>query len=161
MKHGTRIILFDPAEEFMIGREVNTRAEFLDSARNKYSITRFTSKKLWPKILPMIMEGGSCILILDEAHKLFPKAKCYPKALDLAAEGRKERISILWITQRPSKLNLELTGNSAGIIIGRLMMKADADRVKEWGVTEIQEFHEFIAVFPGLHPFPIRSIPFS
>jgi len=153
---GYRVIIFDPLREYS-GRLVHTPRQLLRSARNKYSVTRFSDAEIWGRIAPIVLRAGHCSVVLDEAHEVYPRYGTTAAASSVITKGRHNAISILWATQRPSRCNTDLLGNTTGVLVGRLMAPADMRWQRGWGILDVQDFYRFSAVLPGREPFIVQS----
>ncbi|MFT4921043.1 MAG: hypothetical protein ACI8XM_000236 [Haloarculaceae archaeon] len=69
---------------------------------------------------------GSVLLVIDEAHFVAPQAGNYPEPIEgLATTGRGEGLSVIWVSQRPAKLDTTPLGNSTARFLGGFTEKND------------------------------------
>jgi len=153
-----KIFIFDPHDEFH-GTLVRTSRQFLKLARQRIVTIRVQSPTLWDEILPAILKGGHCLCVVDEAQRIFPRAAMTDDCFKLITEGRHNRIGLMWATQRPTSCSTHLLGNTAGVMVGRLMAPADHQWARSWGITTMVPVHEFHCVFPGQEPYAVQSKP--
>lgn len=146
---GKKLILYDPAGEITSLRPNKTAPGLLRRLGRGASAATFRDPDLWPEVLAGVLAVGHCTLVLDEAQDLFPRAGI-PRAVQrLLSQGRHKEIGILWATQRPTQCDTNLTGNSAGLIVGRLLAPCDIAYARQWGVSEVQPLYSFVGVLPG------------
>lgn len=146
---GPKLILYDPGGEVLRLKENKTAAGLLRRLGRGASAATFRDPDLWPGILAGVLAVGHCTLVVDEAQDLFPRASTSPAARRLLSQGRHKEIGILWATQRPTQCDVNLTGNSAGLIVGRLLAPCDIAYARQWGVSDVQPLYFFAAVLPG------------
>jgi energy-coupling factor transporter ATP-binding protein EcfA2 len=144
----SRVLLFAPYPG-PYGRHCSTRAEALRSLARKQSCTIITDPELYLSLMDPVLQRGQIMLLIDEAHELYPKAQTPPVMLKILREGRNLGIGLIWATQRPTACTTHLLGISQGIVIGRLMGLADIQYSKQWGVDQPLPLYSFKTVLPG------------
>lgn len=144
------------------GRHCRTEGEARASLARQQSATIITDGTLFHKLIPEALARGQIMLIIDEAHEIYPRQKPDPAALKLLREGRNIGIGLIWATQRPTACSTHLLGVSQGIIIGRLIGLADIAYSRQWGITDQPlPNHVFRAVLPGYEtPQEIKSLKY-
>lgn len=141
-----RVIIYDPMDEYY-GFLVHTVKGFIDSAAEKSSITRFYEPDLLPEILRLVNRGGNCLLIIDEADRVFPNKKDLPLEVNnVLRRGRHNNTGIIWATQRPTLCHTDLLGVSSVAVVGRLISIADAQYVRTNYGIDIQAIYEWTAL---------------
>lgn len=143
-----RVIIYDPMDEYY-GDLVSSENEFIRSASRGASITRFFEPKLLHPILDLICDYGNCLLVIDEADRVFPRKKDMSPVVDeILRRGRHYNIGIVWASQRPTMCHTDLLGVSAMVVVGRLVSIADAQYVRcNYGI-DIQAIYQWTALLP-------------
>lgn len=142
-----RILIYDPFGN-LPGLEVGTAAAALRAAARPRSATRITDPDLYGSLLPVVCRLGSCVLLVDEAQDVFPRNACPLARLKAIQQGRNKGVGLIWSSQRPTRCNVDLAGNSQGMIIGTLLAPADMSIAREWGITAPLPQHHFRVMLP-------------
>ena len=125
----------------------------------KQSVTILTDPEIFIGLMPEALARGEIMIVIDEAHEIFPRQQTPSVMLKVLREGRNLGIGLIWATQRPTACNANLLGISQGIVIGRLIGLADMTYSKQWGVTQPLENYAFRVILPGTsEPEQIKSI---
>jgi DNA helicase HerA-like ATPase len=144
--HRARVVIYDPMDEFY-GYLAHTRKGFLRAAKISSSITRFYEPDLLPDVLDLVNQGGNCLLIIDEADRVFPRRKDLPKEVDnVLRRGRHNNTGIIWASQRPTMCHTDLLGVSSVVVVGRLVSIADAQYVRTNYGIDIQPLYHWTAL---------------
>jgi len=126
----------------------------------RQSVTIIDNENLYRDLMPAVLERGEIMLLIDEAHLLYPRQKTDELMLKILREGRNLGIGLIWATQRPTACSTHLLGVSQGIIIGRLIGLADMNYAKQWGVNDQPlPNYQFRVILPGMEkPEEIQSL---
>lgn len=69
-------------------------------------------------------------MIVDEAHRCAPQRQGYPDAFDtLATTWHGDRMGVIWVTQRWSKLDEDVLSQCTASMLGGFRSGADLDKV--------------------------------
>jgi len=100
----------------------------------EYRATAWSRSELTGPMLQQIAARGNCILIVDEAQRIWPRHQSdYLEYLKLANEGRHYGIGLLWATQEPHSCSKRLLSNCQCVAVGRLLQDSDLQAVGRWG----------------------------
>lgn len=139
------------------GFTCRTRGEAARSLSMKHSVTIIQNPGLFLSLMPAVMERGSIMLWVDEAHEVFPRTKPDPMLHRILLEGRNRGIGLVWSTQRPTRCHVDVLGVSQGIVLGRLIAPADIAYSRQWGVIQPLPMFHFKAILPGCEVQDVRS----
>lgn len=136
------------------GRHCRTMGEIRASLVRRASTTIITDPELYRAVMPEVLARGEIMLVIDEAHELYPRQKPDPTMTKILREGRNLGVGLIWATQRPTACHTDLLGISQGIVIGRLIGLADIAYSRQWGVTDQPlPNYKFRVILPGMdHP---------
>lgn len=126
----------------------------------RQSVTVTDNSDLFMAMMPAALQRGEIMLVIDEAHELFPRQNPSPVMLKVLREGRNLGIGLIWATQRPTACTTHLLGVSQGLICGRLIGLADMNYSKQWGITDQPlPNYTFRVILPGMEkPEEIQSL---
>jgi len=124
---GEKVIIYDPIEEYY-GRMCATPGELVESAAVSPSISRFKARgEQLQDFLTLIENTGYCLLIVDEADRVFPSGADLPEPQnEILCRGRHKQLGLVWASQRPTKCHTDLLALSDVLVVGRLIGIADA-----------------------------------
>lgn len=142
-----RLIAYDPFGH-LPGLRVGTARAALRAASRPASCTTLDDPDLFGELLPTVCQLGACTLVVDEAQDVFPRNSCPLARLKAIQQGRNKGVGLIWSSQRPTRCNVDLTGNSQGMIIGTLLAGADMATAREWGIPDPMPQHSFFVRLP-------------
>ena len=142
------------------GRHCRTEGEARASLVRRQSSTIISDAELYRRLMPEVIARGHIMLIIDEAHELYPRQAPDPLMLKILREGRNLGIGLIWATQRPTACTTHLLGVSQGIVLGRLIGQADMNYSRGWGVLDQPlPNYTFRVILPGMEkPEQIQSL---
>lgn len=155
--HGiSRSLVYSPYPG-IVGLHCYTVREAYHSLSRAQSTTVISDPDLYRALMPQVLKRGQIVLVIDEAHELFPRAKPDPLMIKVLREGRNRGVGLCWSTQRPTACHTDLLSISQGIVIGRLIGLADMSYSKQWGVSQPLDMYSFMVVLPGVPAYQIKS----
>ena len=92
---------------------------------------------------------GDCLLIIDEADLVFPRAECPLEYLSVMKRGRRRGVSVILISQWPASINPVAANLVNAHIIGSLVGEAGQNYVRRrCGIGELPPY-----TFALLNPY--------
>ncbi|GBC71240.1 hypothetical protein HRbin02_01020 [Candidatus Calditenuaceae archaeon HR02] len=154
--------VFDPSARSPLDVIVNNRVNVLDISE----LTEYQSQIIVDRYLEEILqdrknavrgEGGAkfkspVIVVIEEAHAFLPserRTRCSEIIARIAREGRKFGVSLIIISQRPSKLDADTISQMGSFAISGLIHPKDQNFVRE--VTD-DVSEELGTSLPSLNP---------
>ena len=148
-----RVIAFDPWRDLWL-EHAHSMAEALSALSAPWAQVGTDSPAIFAELAALAFRAGDALLVADEVQRLYPsKGQTVASAVcaQLVREGRHQRLPFIWATQRPTSCATDLTANTDGLVVGRLVAPADLAIAARWGIPEPSkcERHVFTMLLPG------------
>lgn len=108
---------------------------------------------IFDRVISACWHLEDALLVIDEAHNLFPRRKCPMGRLRLLLEGRRRSVAVVLASQRPAMLHPTAQNILTIVAVGTLMGGTDSAFVRHrYGVKHALPPYKFLIINPGMEP---------
>lgn len=131
----------DPTMHLTRGQLIRTWPDLRIASDRANAFLRISDDDMIPLAFRYAFARGNCLVIIDEADLVFPRANCSLEYLALLKRGRRRGISTILISQWPASINPVAANLVNAHIIGSLVGEAGRKYVRaRCGVQDLPPY---------------------